>query len=366
MFRTTVALLCCLTAVAAVAQESTQLPVVLHGFGEWAYVRTDGNEYLDGNEDGDYDTLGLGLNVSTAIGDRLTVMGQLAMRSGEEDHPAAELDYAFAQWRFSDTLQIRGGRSKHPFGIYTEIFDVGTLRPFFHLPQSIYGPSEIAAQAYNGIGLLGSRQTGGSTSIDYDLYAGEITFDPSQRIETASEAEQFRDVIGGRIRFHTPIDGLSIGASAYRGLTENEEGEEGEEGEELEDHVEGGDRSTDGIGLHAEYAMLPLTLRAEVGRHKEEAEAVTTAYYLEAAYRLGQHLELAGRWDAFDAEHEEAGAPDVEHRDLGLGLNYWFNPNLVVKMSVHRVKGFGVATPAGDDADDDDTTAFVFGTQFSF
>ena len=26
---------------------------------------------------------------------------------------------------------MRVGRSKHPFGIYTEVFDIGTLRPFF-------------------------------------------------------------------------------------------------------------------------------------------------------------------------------------------------------------------------------------------
>jgi hypothetical protein len=48
-------------------------------------------------------------------------------------------DYGFAEWRFSDALRLHAGRMKHPFGIYSEIFDVGTLRPFYTLSQSVYG-----------------------------------------------------------------------------------------------------------------------------------------------------------------------------------------------------------------------------------
>lgn len=362
MVRKIVLFLACLAATAALAQD-TSPRVTLHGFGEWAYVRTDGNEFLDGNEDGDYDTIGFGLNASTAIGERLTITGQLALRTREEDQAEAELDYAFAQWRFSDALQVRIGRSKHPFGLYTEVFDIGTLRPFFHLPLSIYGPSEIAAQSYNGIGLTGLRPTGGQTSLDYDLYAGEVTFDPSQRVDASEEGEQVRDVLGGRLRYHTAIDGLSFGVSAYTGVTEEEEEEGSEEGVETDSprHVN--------LGVHAEYAMLPLTLRAEVGRHHETAEAKALAYYLEAAYRFGEHFELAGRLDRFDVtpEDEDDEGEDVDHRDIGIGVNYWFNPNFVLKASFHRVKGFAVASPADDDdLDDDETNAFVFGAQFSF
>ena len=67
-----------------------------------------------------------------------------------------ELDYAFAEWFVSDALKIRMGRVKHPFGLYGEIFDVGTLRPFYLLPQSIYGPNGFTAKAYNGVGLTGN------------------------------------------------------------------------------------------------------------------------------------------------------------------------------------------------------------------
>ena len=39
-----------------------------------------------------------------------------------------------------------------PFGNYTEIYDVGTLRPFYHLPQATYGPTGQIAESYDGIG----------------------------------------------------------------------------------------------------------------------------------------------------------------------------------------------------------------------
>ena len=348
-----------LMAGAALAQDTTP-KVQLHGFGEWAYARTDGNEYLDGNEEGDWDTVGFGLNATTNIGDRLTITGQLALRSNEEDGMAAELDYAFAQWRFSDALQVRAGRSKHPFGIYTEIFDIGTLRPFFHLPMSFYGPTEIAAQSYNGIGLTGLWHTGESTSLDYDLYVGEVTFDASQSIQ--AEEEHIGDVVGGRLRYHTSIDGLSFGGSAYTGATEEEE--EDELGEELE---EDSPRNS-ALGLHGEYAMAPWTLRGEVGRHTEEGEGETTSFYLEAAYRIGENFELAGRFDRFETslEEDDHEGEVIEHQDIAVGANYWFNPNLVVKLSLHKVSGLGAVAPVDDEELDNDTTALFFGAQFSF
>jgi predicted porin len=353
--RTTTAILVCLMASTAMAQEQSR--VILHGFGEWAYVRTDGNKYLDGTEHGDYDTVGLGLNATAPINDNLTITGQFAVRMREEGQPGAELDYAFAQWKFSDNLKVRIGRSKHPFGIYTEIFDIGTLRPFFHLPLSIYGPSEIAAQSYDGVGLTGTRQTSGSTSIDYDVYVGEISFAGNQRVETdgqTSGTEQVRDVVGGRIRFQTPVDGLSVGGSAYTGILEHE----GEEADEQ------GHARHRGLGVHADYAVAPLTLRAEIGTHRETREGETRAFYLEGAYRLREKWELAARYDRFDVETDD-GDETEDHRDLALGVNYWFNPNFVLKLSLHQVKGFAVAV-AEDSSSGDKTTAIVFGSQFTF
>ena len=204
----------CLIASTISFAQSSGDAVQLHGFGEWAYGRTDGNSYLGGSEEGDYDQVGLALNVSSEISDKVSVVGQIAVRTHAGEDPAAALDYAFARWKLNDSLQVRVGRSKHPFGIYTEIFDVGTLRPFFHLPQSIYGPSEIAAQAYDGVGLTGTHAIGKNMALDFDVYAGEIGFGNLQRVEEVDDdaGERVRDILGARVRLSTPIEGLGVGA----------------------------------------------------------------------------------------------------------------------------------------------------------
>ena len=216
-------------------------------------------------------------------------------------------------------------------------------------------PAEIAAQSYDGAGVTGTLQTGGRTSLDYDAYIGEIAFSPEQRAERGADAEseRIRDVVGGRVRFHTPVDGLSVGASGYSGIVEGDEHVAGEHPEHVRNR---------GIGVHAEYSMLPFVLRAEAGKHDEDNEGETTAFYVEGAYRIRQKWEVAARYDRFDvdADNDES----LEHRDLAGGVNYWFNPNFVLKLSLHHVQGFAAVEP---DADGDDTTnAIVFGSQFSF
>jgi hypothetical protein len=350
------ALVLCLAGATAGAQETLLSGVTLHGFGEWAYTRSaDENEYLEAIKEGDYDTLGFGLNVRSAINDQLTVTGQLGLRNGEEDQPDAKLDYAFAEWKFSDSMRFRLGRLKHPFGIYTEIYDIGTLRPFFHLPQGIYGPSEIASQAFAGGSLTGTVPTGAGAA-DWDLYIGEMTSEPGQSVG-GDYAQEIRDVVGGRVTMHTRVDGLSLGASGYAGTTEIEfEDENGEEVEFLS--------RARTFGVHGEYLVLPFTLRAEAGWHREKDDATTRAFYVEGAYRFNEKLEAAARWDTLDVESLRPDLDDADHRDLALGLNYWFNPNFVVKLSVHQVKGFAVAEQ--DDESSTGTTAIVFGSQFSF
>ncbi|MCI5159535.1 MAG: hypothetical protein D3906_14105, partial [Candidatus Electrothrix sp. AUS1_2] len=65
-----------------------------------------------------------------------------------------------------------------------------------------------------------------------------------------------------------------------------------------------------------------------------------------------------------------------EHKELVLGLNYWFTPRLAVKTSYHQVQGNRVTVPADDEQygeglregrfNEEETQLFLFGVQFSF
>ena len=133
-------------SVPAAAQQTVQF----HGYGEWSYGRTDDNVHLGGSDEGDFENLTFGLSGFAAPADRLTV-GFLAEWQQGGGEAAFELAIGFAEWTLSDAARIRAGKSRLPFGLYAETLKVGTLRPFYALPQGFYGPAGIISDGYDGV-----------------------------------------------------------------------------------------------------------------------------------------------------------------------------------------------------------------------
>ncbi|MEA2488213.1 MAG: hypothetical protein QOH21_5, partial [Acidobacteriota bacterium] len=106
----------CITALSALVTtaalaQSADSKIDIHGFGGWAYGRTDGHKYDVATEDGEYDNAEFALNVSAKPVEKLSVVAQLRLESGGSSRQA-ELDYAFAEWTFSDAARVRVGRVK--------------------------------------------------------------------------------------------------------------------------------------------------------------------------------------------------------------------------------------------------------------
>jgi hypothetical protein len=328
-----------LAASAAFAQENPE--VTLHGFGGNAYGNTNENRYLAGSPAGEYQNAQLALAAIAGVSDRLQVSSQVSWKQLAEG-TGVELDYAFAEWKFSDALRLRAGRAKQPFGIYTEIFDVGTVRPFYSLPQGIYGPAALVAKGYDGLGLTGRKPAGGGWAIQYDVYFGGVRLDSTPlapgeeeggEVESAAgEVETIRDALGARVDVETPVSGLHLGASAYSGREQREE--------VVRHNV---------FGFHAEYLTGPWSVRAEYVWHPETDGPDLRAFYLEAARRLGAHWQVAARYDWSDtvfSSGETLPARSLgRQQDAALGLNYWFSGSFVLKLSGHRVTGNRFARP---------------------
>jgi hypothetical protein len=351
----------------------------IHGFGGWAFGDTDGYRFLVGTGDGSYDNAQMALNFNAQPADRFSVVGQVRFdATGGDDE--VELDYAFAGWAFSDALELRIGRVKHPFGVYGEIFDVGVLRPFYLLPQSIYGANGFTARAYNGVGITGFRAFGG-WDLQYDVYTGEIEGDfvvpgllsTQPELLTTPEVEvgfEVDETLGFRLNLGTPIQGLSFGLSAYQGQ------------ETLGlDLVDDGDRKT--VVGSVEYLGNALTVRSEYGHLEDKGAFEETGGYLEVAYRINDHWQLAARYDDFEVKFPEADLSQLpsiltdvmRHEELAVGVNYWFNASFVVRLNYHMTEGNRFAFPESGDEIltaivtgelEASTDLLLVGAQFSF
>lgn len=381
-------------ASSAVRAQDGDSKVEIHGFGGWAFGDTDGNRFMVGDEDGEYDNADFALNLTAKPYPNLTLVMQIQTKLEESEgaDPAfqdedveVDLDYAFAEWFVSDAARFRIGRVKHPYGLYADVFDVGTIRPFYFLPQSIYGPQGFTGEAYNGVGVTGTRYPGDRWGLQYDLYLGQIqgeinvpgilSDDDDLLLATLVENDfEVNEVLGGRLNFLTPVEGLMVGLSGYfgdetiRGSASLGPGEE---------------RSREVYGAHVEFLGSRLWVRSEFGHLLNEDQFEQDGYYLELAWKLTDHWQLAGRLDdwqvdplAFDRSSlGPVTRAALEHRELAFGVNYWFNPSFVIKLSYHDVEGLRFAYPQDTeqilemivtDTPRDETDLLVFGAQFSF
>ncbi|GAK58843.1 hypothetical protein U27_05818 [Candidatus Vecturithrix granuli] len=365
--------LCVLAIWGEEAQAQFMNTISIHGFGGWAYGKTDNeNQYLVGNEDGSYDTVNFSLNITATPYERLSIYVQPDYNEGGFEEEGVGLDYAFAEWYFSDKLLLRAGKVKAPFLLFTEVYDVGTIRPFFALPQAIY--QQMAAEAYKGVGLTGSLFPKEGWELQYDLYGGKLSLQPNpvintQTFEFISVTPEANDLVGGRLSLQTPLTGFNIAMSAF---TANFE------------------LSNLGPSLNDRYVLMGPSLEYWSDRWRIRSEYVTQAssskvsfdsVYVEAAYQVTEHWQMAARYEY--ANFETTAPPETqalpssvyEHQETALGLNYWFNPNLVFKLSYHIVEGNRFAFP--DDIQtylqriqtggfDETTHLVLIGTQFSF
>jgi len=342
--------------------------LAIHGDGDWSFQRTtNGNSAFDATPEGNYDLASFNLLVAARPGPALTITADVAF-----DPHHVGLEWLFVEWKVSDRLRLRAGRVKQPIGSSGELIFAGTTRPFYYLPTSVYGPANIVANAYLGVGLTGQRSADSAWTLAYDLYFGALKLseletyralevppesDPNRRV--AVDRQQVREILGGRLSLTTPFD-LTLRVSGYGGrLVKDELG-----------------KTTFLVGgLSAEQQAGPLRLGGEVFFTTEVDVERSVGAHLTGAWSFDDHWQVAARLESYQTwVHRIAGISRLQrHREAALALNYWFTPGLVMKASLHQVDGNRFTYPAGVTYQALVTTpparrtaVVIVGTQFAF
>ncbi|HEY2030511.1 MAG TPA: hypothetical protein VGH20_15015 [Myxococcales bacterium] len=364
-----------LAPLAARAIDLADGKLTVNGAGGGAFTITDGNDVFNtelvGGHVGSFKNAEFNLILAVKPSDRITIVTLVFF--DEIGQISTGLDWSFVEFMATDWLKLRAGEVKLPLGLSNEVEPIGTLRPFYALPSAVYGPSSIAADTYFGVGVTGEVPLFGNFRLGYDFYGGNMSFDTAEpfsarqpgqaaavpRAAVAPVKETVRNVLGGRLALGTPLDGLDVRVSAYRGSLE--------------------DSSLEVVLLSAAYETDKWLFRAEGYRSGQRAIGqVNHGGYVEAAYHLTPEVQVAVQADAMRTHQVgvDDGSRLLYHRSLGAGLDYWFTPALVAKTSLQYIQGNRLAFPtqvsdalarAPNEAGISETTLFfIAGLQFSF
>lgn len=361
-------------AVSAGAQNSS---IEFHGFGGSSFRKTSDNFYIGATPDGSYAQTELSLAVAASLTEKLRINTQGMLSENDLNHGEhLTLTYAFAEYSLTPDLSLRAGQIKLPFGNYGEIVHVGTLRPFLTAPQAVYGQVGVGVgpqDTLTGFGITGRRNLTPNVELAYDVYGGGmemVEFFPPEGFllgepisnDAALEDEVTHNVLGGRLAFRLP-QGLELGVSGYRG-----------------DEVVGdSEMKPRWVGsLHGQWNADRWLVRAEVAHETVQEDLKVDCGYVEAAYKLTEHWQVAAQFsdlktEVWGVDHPIA-ASFLNHRESILGVNYWFSPNVVLKSSVHRINGNRFAGPRPEEYAElvdsgrlrPRTTLVMVGVDFSF
>lgn len=310
-----------LQAGSAYALDLADQRVEIHGYGDTTFLVPSKNKLRGVDSSGGWKSQ-VALLFGAQVVEDSTIWAQIY---GDGD--GIRLDWAFVDHKLNNNLYLRGGQIKTPIGIYNEIRDIKYLQ-LSAIPPFIYQEgTDFFHEAFQGAGLNYNHDVG-SGNLALDLYGG-------QTVAFEDDEEPVNQLLGARLTYKTPVDGLRLIASGRTGKVKNDE----EKG-----------RSSLLVGS-VEYLNHGFDLRAEYARLRELDET-SYGYYAQLGYSVSDALTPYLRYEYLRGEEHEEVAPSSYQRGLVLGADYKFNDHVSFRAEHHFLKGFAVPVMRDDvDAD---------------
>jgi len=160
--------------------------------------------------------------------------------------------------------------------------------------------------------------------LSIDLYAGQI-------VDFEDGEEDYKELIGARASYNTPMPGLKLMTSIYHSG--------------LEESGESGQIKT--LSFSASYHPDKLSLEMEIARKSVFDETIET-YYVQIGYTLQYKWTPFIRYDTIryddiTTDKDNRSNPSFYQQSSIIGLGYIINKNFGLRVEHHFNKGYGLA-----------------------
>jgi hypothetical protein len=334
---------------ANIGSEEGAVAVEVHGFASQGFILTLKNDYLaDRTTKGSFEFSEIGINFTTELTDSLRTGVQLfAQDLGPTGNYDVKADWFYIDYRWKDWLGLRAGRLKIPYGLHNEIQDVDSARVPVLLPQSVYPlQSREILFAQTGIEVYGFLRLHSLGALDYRAFAGTIFLDRHNLTPPGAAFDlEFKVpyVVGGRLLWETPLDGLRVGGSVEAVRLDTTVFASGIDPIQIENH------SLLWVGS-VEYGIGDLMLTAEYSRWSGNQDSNNPALsppldntsergYVMASYRVTPWLQPGAYYSGLFPDVDQREGRENRQHDVAGTLRFDLNAHWLVKLEGHYMAG---------------------------
>jgi hypothetical protein len=332
--------------------------VDVHAFVSQAFLVTQNANYLaTDSKKGSAQFSEVGINFTKPITDRLRVGVQLFSRIlGPQGNYTTKMDWFYLDYRLRDWLGFRAGRVKIPFGLYNEINDADSARTAILLPQSVYPiQNRDYLLAQTGGEVYGRIHLGTNNALEYRLYGGTIIFDTTGAVAPGTEILDFHVpyLVGGRLMWETPLEGLRIGGSVQALridttlFTQNKTVTAQIPAKLWVASIEYAEHN---LLLASEYSRWYVSLdSSDQTVFPNQSTTVSERAYAMITYRITPWLQPGAYYALlFPDASNRSGRDHVQH-DVAFTLRYDLTTNWILKLEEHFMSGTANLTPSLND-----------------
>jgi hypothetical protein len=344
------------------AQSMDDLNLQVHGYVTQGFVYTTNNSWDTTDSDkGSAAWTDAVVNLSVQPQPRLRIGVQARYTILGDYGDKIVLDWAQADYKVNEYFGFRVGDVKTPSGLLNESQDIDPAQLWVLLPQSVYPLASRAAQLdhYGGVvygtiplgeslGTLAYRGFGGQRVLGGDDGYFQPFRDQGMSLPNGITGRTF----GGTLRWDTPIEGLTAGASID---SEHPSGS----------IVAGpyvGTVSTQRVYVpyyFARYERNKVMVASEYSRiavlSQVDFPGAPTAYtntddrdfYVMASYKLAEKLTAGAYYSSFMNRQLPVSSARYQ-KDWTISGRYVFNPYLYMKLEQHFVDGTAIGLAGSD------------------